>query len=88
MPGLALILLRPLRRGRLPTADVLQQIFALGDAEAAVALCLMAGATAADVAKACNVALDTVRTQVRAVLCKTDAANLRELGQVFATLAA
>ncbi len=49
---------------------------------------LSGGVTAEDVARRRRVSLDTVRTQVRTVLRKTNAANLRDFERILAMLTA
>jgi DNA-binding NarL/FixJ family response regulator len=44
--------------------------------------------TAEEAARARRVSLDTVRTQVRTVLRKTNAANLRDLERILAVISA
>jgi DNA-binding CsgD family transcriptional regulator len=65
---------------------VLRDLFGLTAAEAEVARALAGGATKSSVALARGIAETTVRTQVRAVLTKTGAANLRDLERLLAGL--
>ncbi|HEY3846996.1 MAG TPA: LuxR C-terminal-related transcriptional regulator [Acetobacteraceae bacterium] len=67
---------------------LLSDLYGLTHAEAAVAASLGGGMTAEDVARRRQVSLDTVRTQVRTVLRKTNAANLRDLERILALVAA
>jgi DNA-binding NarL/FixJ family response regulator len=53
-------------------------------AEAAVALSFGGGATAEDVATVRRVSQETVRSQVKAILRKTNTSNLRDLERIIA----
>lgn len=87
VPGQALLLLRPLGGDRaLPRVAVLRDLYGLTRAEAEVARALAGGATKARVAAARGLRETTVRTQVRAVLEKTGAANLRDLERLLGDL--
>jgi DNA-binding NarL/FixJ family response regulator len=66
--------------------DLLRGLFGLTRAEAEVARALSGGATKRAVAAARGLREATVRTQVRAVLDKTGAANLRDLERLLAGL--
>ena len=86
--GRALILLRDIRPRRIRfRPSLLADFFGLTAAEAEVALSLMGGATKEAVAASRGARVTTVRTQVRAVLAKTGASNLRDLERIVATLA-
>jgi len=61
-------------------------LFGLSAAEGAVAAALLGGQTAGIVTRDREVSLDTVRTQIRTVLRKTDAANLRDFERIGALL--
>lgn len=87
VPGRALILLRELAAPTAPRATLLRELFGLTAAEAEVARALAGGATKAEVAGARGLRETTVRTQVRAILAKTGAANLRDLERMLAGLA-
>ncbi|MGG5818947.1 helix-turn-helix transcriptional regulator [Falsiroseomonas sp. HW251] len=87
VPGRALVLLRELAAPAAPRAALLRELFGLTTAEAEVARSLAGGATKAEVAAARGLQETTVRTQVRAVLAKTGAANLRDLERMLAGLA-
>ncbi|WP_270936320.1 LuxR C-terminal-related transcriptional regulator, partial [Falsiroseomonas oryzae] len=65
---------------------LLRELFGLTAAEAEVARALAGGATKAEVAGARGLRETTVRTQVRSVLAKTGAANLRDLERMLAGL--
>ncbi|SHJ77695.1 DNA-binding transcriptional regulator, CsgD family [Roseomonas rosea] len=85
VPGLALVLLRPLDRPPPPTA-LLQNLFGLTAAEAEVASGLAGGTRAEQLAERRGVSLATIRAQVRTVLEKTGTVNLRELEALLASL--
>ena len=83
----ALVLLRELAAApSAPPVDLLRVLFGLTRAEAEVARALAGGATKRAVADARGLREATVRTQVRAVLDKTGAANLRDLERLLAGL--
>jgi DNA-binding CsgD family transcriptional regulator len=86
--GLALVILRPLDRKISPQTDMLCDIFGLSRAEAEVAVALTGGASAEDVARRRGVSLMTVRSQIRSILGKSEAENLRHFERTVATLAA
>ena len=87
VPGRALILLREISTPAAPRAALLRELFGLTAAEAEVARALAGGATKAEVAAARGLQETTVRTQVRALLAKTGAMNLRDLERMLAGLA-
>jgi DNA-binding NarL/FixJ family response regulator len=85
--GRALVLLRDLRwRNAGPPSELLRDLFKLTAAEAEVARALAGGETKDSVAAARGARVSTVRTQVRAILAKTGATNLRELERLLASL--
>jgi DNA-binding CsgD family transcriptional regulator len=86
--GLAMVILRPVDRRAAPPPDMLCELFGLTRAEAAVAVALVGGATAEQVARQRGVSLMTVRVQIRSILGKSGCENLRELEHQMATLAA
>jgi len=86
VPGRALILLREIAAPVAPRPQLLRELFGLTAKEAEVARMLAGGATKAEVAGARGLRETTVRTQVRAVLAKTGAANLRDLERMLAGL--
>lgn len=67
-------------------ASIFSDLFGLSAAEGAVAAALLGGQTAETVAKDRSVSLDTVRTQIRTLLRKTDATNLRDFERMGAVL--
>ena len=85
---LALIILRPLNRKAVPQADMLCEMFGFSRAEAEVAVALTGGASAEDVARGRGVSLMTVRSQIRSILGKSEADNLRDFERTMATLGA
>ena len=86
VPGQALILLRELADPVAPRAALLRDLFGLTPAEAEVARALATGASKGAVAGARGLRETTVRTQVRGVLAKTGAVNLRDLARILAGL--
>lgn len=85
--GGVLVLIEDLaRRAPLP-GTLLCDLFGFSRSEAEVAVALMGGATAEDVAMGRHVSIDTVRSQIRSVLRKSEATNLRDFEGVLATLA-
>jgi len=85
---LALIILRPLNRKAVPQADMLCEMFGFSRAEAEVAIALTGGASAEDVARGRGVSLMTVRSQIRSILGKSEAENLRDFERAMATIGA
>ncbi|MDQ0509927.1 PAS domain-containing protein [Ancylobacter amanitiformis] len=86
--ALALLILRPLDRKVAPQADMLCEMFGFSRAEAEVAIALTGGASAEDVARGRGVSLMTVRSQIRSILGKSEAENLRDFERTMATLGA
>lgn len=86
-PAPVLILITQLARPSAPRPSLLGDLFGLSIAEGAVALALLGGQTAESVARERDVSLETVRSQIRTVLRKTDAANLRDFERIGALLA-
>jgi DNA-binding CsgD family transcriptional regulator/PAS domain-containing protein len=82
----ALLLLRDLSRPALPDATLLCDLFGTTPAEAQVARAAAAGMTAEAIAAARQTSVNTVRTQLRIAMTKTQAASLRELAALLATL--
>ena len=83
---LALIILRPLDSKVVPQVDMLCEMFGFSRAEAEVAVALSGGARAEDVARRRRVSLMTVRSQIRSILGKSEAENLRDFERTMATL--
>jgi DNA-binding NarL/FixJ family response regulator len=67
--------------------EVLQALYGVTPAEAALAVALAGGQSAEEIARERDVRLTTVRTQIRQLLAKTDAKNLRDLVRLLTTLA-
>lgn len=86
--AVAMISARELARPLRGAAAKLSDLYGLTHAEADVAGALSGGITAEEVARARQVSLDTIRTQVRTVLRKTNAANLRDLERIVALVSA
>lgn len=88
LAGQALLLLRDLRTAGAPSprAELLRELFGLTRAEAEVARALVGGNGTLVVAAQRGLKETTVRSQARAILAKTGAANLRELERLLAGL--
>lgn len=82
--GTAMVVIRDTAAVAAPGAPALIDLFGLTGSEAEVAIALAGGATAEDVAASRRVSLGTVRSQVRAILRKTDAASLRDFERLVA----
>ena len=67
---------------------MLCEMFGLSLAEAEVAVALTGGASAEDVARGRGVPLMTVRSQIRSILGKSEAENLRDFERAMASLGA
>lgn len=83
-----MVAIQPRQQPALPSTDMLCDLFGLNRAEAEVALALGGGASADDVARRRNVSLPTVRSQIRAILGKSESENLRDFERSMAMLAA
>ena len=83
-PGTAMIVARHLNHPSLPHPGLMCDLYGLTKAEAAVALSFGGGATAEDVARTRCVSPETIRSQVKAILRKTNTSNLRDLERVIA----
>jgi DNA-binding CsgD family transcriptional regulator len=86
--GTALVVARELARPLAVAPARLSDLYGLTHAEAAIAVSLAGGVTAEGVARGRQVSLDTVRSQVRTVLRKTNAANLRDFERILALVSA
>jgi DNA-binding CsgD family transcriptional regulator len=64
----------------------LRQFFAMTEAETLVAMALAAGRSPAWIARERGVSINTVRTQVRAILCKARAERIADLVRIVATM--
>ena len=85
--GLIMVVIEDLARRVTPSAAMLRGVFGFTRAEAEVAIALAGGSGAEEVASSREVSLETVRSQIRAILQKSEAANLRDLERLMATLA-
>jgi len=85
--GLALVRIEDLGERVVPPSGLLCSIFGFTSGEADVALRLVGGASAEDVATSRGVSPDTVRHQIRSILRKSEATNLRDFERLMATLA-
>lgn len=85
-PAPVLVLISELSRPSAPKPSLLSDLFGLSIAEGAVALALLGGQTAETVARERDVSLETVRSQIRTVLRKTEATNLRDFERIGALL--
>ena len=84
--GLALVRIEDLGERLAPSSELLCTIFGFTRGEADVALRLVGGASAEEVAVSRAVSLDTVRHQIRSILRKSEATNLRDFERLMATL--
>jgi len=84
--GMAVVMLRDLADTVARRQSALTELFGLTRVEAAVAAALAGGATAAQVARSRNVSPDTVRTQIRSILRKMGASNLRQFESIAGML--
>ena len=84
--GYALLVLTPIGGDRSPSIDLMRSLFDLTRSEARVAAGLAAGKTVDDIAAEGDVALTTVRSQVRRVLEKTGCARQAEVTALLAGL--
>jgi DNA-binding NarL/FixJ family response regulator len=85
---MAMVVVRELAKPAAAGKRQLIDLYGLTSAEAAVAAALAGGIRAEDVARARRVSLDTVRAQVRNLLRKTNATNLRDLERIIALVSA
>jgi DNA-binding CsgD family transcriptional regulator len=82
----ALLVVTPVDRIAVPTADMLQGLFDLTPAEARIARGIAGAQTVNALADAANVSRETVRTQLKAVLSKTGLNRQAELVALLAGL--
>ncbi len=85
--GYALVVLTPIGTDKSPSADLMRSLFDLTRSESRVARGLAAGKTAEEIAKEGDVALTTVRSQIRRVLEKTGCQRQAEVVALLAGLA-
>ncbi|PLZ00550.1 hypothetical protein CY652_20665 [Burkholderia sp. WAC0059] len=84
-PPWALVIAQDISTRQTPTNELLSGLFEFTRAERLVAIALTGGATASEVANARGVSLDTVRHQIREVLRKSGARNLRDFERIVAS---
>ncbi|MBN8965840.1 MAG: helix-turn-helix transcriptional regulator [Rhizobiales bacterium] len=82
--GKTIMLVTPVDRAKVATAEVLEGLFDLTPAEARVARAIAEGDAIADIAPSLGVAEGTVRTQLKAVLAKTGLHRQAELVALLA----
>ena len=87
LQGHALLVVTPLTRSNAPHADLLSGLFDLTPAEARVARGLTEGQTLDALASITGVSRETVRNQLKAVLCKTGTHRQAELVSLLGGLA-
>lgn len=75
----ALLLLQPLERPTGPDSDVLSKLFGLSPAEARLASVIARGTPPPQAGKELGIAIETVRTQLKAVFAKTETHRQAEL---------
>lgn len=85
--GFALLVLTPIGTDKSPSADLMRSLFDLTRSEARVARGLAVGKTAEEIAEEGDVAITTVRSQVRRVLEKTGCSRQAEVAALLAGLA-
>jgi DNA-binding CsgD family transcriptional regulator len=85
-PGFALLLFRDPFTTAAPGNALLGALFGLTAAEADVAAALVGGVTVEEVAQRRGVGFETVRSQVKIMLRKVGAQNLRDLERIIAAL--
>lgn len=81
-----LVMINELSRPTLVNPSLLRDLFGLSIAESSVAMALLGGQTSEAVARDRDVSLETVRTQIRMVLRKTNTSSLREFERIGAML--
>ena len=85
--GYALLVLTPIGTDKSPSVDLMRSLFDLTRSEARVARGLAVGKTAEEIAAEGDVAITTVRSQVRRVLEKTGCTRQAEVTALLAGLA-
>lgn len=86
MPGRALVLLRAFERPSAPDGRMLAELFGLSASEVEVARLIALGCNAEAIAAHRQVSLPTVRTQIRAILTKSNAGSLRDFQRILSLL--
>lgn len=84
--GYALLVLTPIGTDKSPSVDLMRSLFDLTRSEARVARGLATGRTAEEIADEGDVALTTVRSQIRRVLEKTGCTRQAEVAALLAGL--
>lgn len=84
VPGVAVIIARDPQCSLPPSVELMTELYGLSRAEAEVASRLAGAVTANHVARDRGVSLETIRSQIKMILQKTNAANLRELERLMA----
>ena len=79
--GAALVVVSQIRSRDAPSTKLLMEVFSLTRAEATIVRYLLTGLGAAEIAASRGVSALTVRSQIRQILAKTAAPNLRLLPQ-------
>ena len=82
----ALLMMTPISADRAPSIDLMRSLFDLTASEARVAQGLARGKTLEEIAAAGDVAITTVRTQLRRVLEKTGCARQAEVAALLASV--
>lgn len=82
--GTTIVVITPVDRAKVATAEVLQGLFDLTPAEARAARAIAAGQSVAQIATAGKVSSETVRTHVKAVLAKTGLNRQTDLAALLA----
>ena len=67
----AILLVTPVVKDRLPSADLLHGLFDLTPAEAGLSRALLGGESLGQIAKARGVSIETTRSQLKSVFSKT-----------------
>lgn len=80
----SLLVVTPVDKASVPTAEVLQGLFDLTPAEARVARGIGEATSVEDLAAALGVSRETVRTQIKAILAKTGVGGQKELVSLLA----
>lgn len=79
-----IVVITPVDRAKVPTAEVLQGLFDLTPAEARAARAIAQGMTVAEIAASGKVTSETVRTHVKAILAKTGLSRQADLVALLA----
>jgi DNA-binding CsgD family transcriptional regulator len=85
--SVAIVIITPVDRGAVPTAELLEGLFDLTPAEARVARAIAEGSTIDAIALASNLSRETLRSQLAAVFGKTGVSRQAELAALLGGLA-